>query len=161
MNESSDIIVIGGGINGVCTAFHLAKRGADVMLIEKSFIAGGPTGLSSAIVRQHYSNKVTARMALESLKVWQNFDEITGAEPVFTQEKFLIGVTPEDVEGLKANIAMQKSVGISFEAIGKTIRTTPINLDQVACELKTQRLSKLLIQSFQHAFVKFHCLATL
>ena len=107
MKTKTDIIVIGGGINGVCTAFHLAKRGVDVMLLEKSFIAGGPTGLSSAIVRQHYSNPVTARMALNSLQVWQNFSEVTGAKPVFTNEVFMIGVRPEDVEGLKTNIFMK------------------------------------------------------
>ena len=117
MKESPDVILIGGGINGVCTAFHLAQEGAKVTLLEKSFIAGGPTGLSSAIVRQHYSNEVTARMALDSVNVWQNFTEITGAKPVFTQENFIIGVRPEDVEGLKANIALQRSIGINTQFV--------------------------------------------
>jgi len=117
VKNTTEIIVIGGGINGVCTAFSLAKSGVEVTLLEKSFIAGGPTGLSSAIVRQHYSNPVTARMALNSLRVWQNFTEITGAEPVFTNEKFMIGVRPEDLEGVKANIKMQQSVGIKTQFI--------------------------------------------
>lgn len=112
MSKSSDVIVIGGGINGVSTAFQLAKRGASVTLLEKNFIGGGPSGLSSAIVRQHYSNPVTARMALESLHTWQNFPEEVWGEPVFTKTGFLLGVRPEDVPGLKANIAMQRSVGI-------------------------------------------------
>lgn len=112
MSKSSDVIVIGGGINGVSTAFQLAKRGASVTLLEKNFIGGGPSGLSSAIVRQHYSNPVTARMAFESLHTWQNFSERVGGEPVFTKTGFLLGVQPEDVSGLKANIAMQRSVGI-------------------------------------------------
>jgi glycine/D-amino acid oxidase-like deaminating enzyme len=130
LNINTDIIVIGGGINGVCTAFHLAKSGVDVMLLEKSFIAGGPTGLSSAIVRQHYSNPVTARMALNSLQVWKNFSEVTGAEPVFTNEVFMIGVRPEDVEGLKANIKMQQSTGINTQFISpKEMRDIDPNLD--------------------------------
>ncbi|MFC2054002.1 NAD(P)/FAD-dependent oxidoreductase [Chloroflexota bacterium] len=112
MNQHSDIVVIGGGINGVCTAFYLAKCGANVTLVEKDFIAGGPSGLSSAIVRQHYSNPVTARMALNSLHVWQNFSEFIDKTTVFTKTGFLIGVRPEDVAGLKANIALQQSVGI-------------------------------------------------
>jgi len=130
VNNKTDIIVIGGGINGVCTAFYLAKRGVDVMLLEKSFIAGGPTGLSSAIVRQHYSNPVTARMALNSLRVWQNFPEVTGAEQVFTNEVFMIGVRPEDIEGLKANINMQQSVGIKTRFITpEEMREMDPNLD--------------------------------
>ncbi len=112
MSQTSDIIVIGGGINGVSTTFHLVQHGAQVTLLEKSYIGGGPSGLSSAIVRQHYSNPVTAKMALESLRVWQNYTEIVGGKPVFTQTGFLVGVRPEDVSGLQANISMQQSVGI-------------------------------------------------
>ena len=80
MNQNSDIIVLGGGINGVSITFHLAKHGARVTLLEKDFIAAGPTGMSSAIIRQHYSNPVTARMALKSLQVWQNFADVVGGD---------------------------------------------------------------------------------
>lgn len=112
MNNNHDVIIVGGGINGTSIAYHLAKQGASVILVEKAFIAGGPTGLSSAIVRQHYSNPVTARMALNSIEVWQNFSELVGGDSGFTKTGFLIGVRPEDVDGLKANIAMQQSAGI-------------------------------------------------
>ncbi len=125
MKKSSDVIVIGGGINGVSIAYHLAKRGASVTLLEKNFIGGGPSGLSSAIVRQHYSNPVTVRMALESLRTWQNFSDVVGGEAVFTQTGFLIGVRPKDVTGLQANIAMQRSLGID------TIFVTPQELQDL------------------------------
>lgn len=110
--QKPDVLVIGGGINGVSAALHLARQGAKVALIEKSFIAGGPTGHSSAIIRQHYSNPVTARMALHSLQVWQNFDELVGGDCAFTQTGFLIAVGEEDVDGLRVNIAMQQKLGI-------------------------------------------------
>ena len=112
MNKNSDVIIIGGGINGVSTAFQLAKQGASVTLLEKNFIASGPTGYSCAIIRHHYSNEVTANMALKSLQVWQNFDEAVGGECGYTKTGFLIGVGLKDVDGLKANIALQQSVGI-------------------------------------------------
>jgi len=117
MKIKQDIIVIGGGINGVSIAYNLAKNGASVTLLEKSYIAGGPSGLSSAIVRQHYSNPVTARMALDSLRVWQNFVEIFNSESVFTQTGFLLGATPEELEALQANIALQQSVGINTQYV--------------------------------------------
>jgi glycine/D-amino acid oxidase-like deaminating enzyme len=113
MDQVSDVLVVGGGINGVSLAFHLAQKGASVTLLEKSFIAGGPTGYSSAIVRQHYSNPVTARMALESLRFWQNFREITGGDAGFARVGFFVGVGEADIEGLKANVALQQSVGIN------------------------------------------------
>lgn len=109
---SIDVVVVGGGINGVSIAFHLAKHGARAVLLEKGFIAGGPTGRSSAIIRQHYSNAVTAKMALKSLRIWQNFSDVVGGDAGYIQTGIMIGVRPQDVEGLKANISLQRSVGI-------------------------------------------------
>ncbi len=109
----ADVLVVGGGINGVSTAFHLAQAGLRVILLEKDDIAAGPTGHSGAIIRQHYSHEVTARMALESLRFWENFADITGGgDAGFRRTGFLLAVRPEDVEGLKANLELQKRVGI-------------------------------------------------
>ena len=75
MSQTFDVVVIGGGISGCSTAFQLARRGLKVALLEKDNIGAGPSGKSSAIIRQHYSNELTARMALYSLRVFQNFKE--------------------------------------------------------------------------------------
>jgi len=115
--KSADVVVVGGGINGTSTAFHLARYGLRVALVEKDFIAAGPTGRSSAIVRQHYSNEVTARMALNSLRFWQNFGDIVGGDCGFRQTGFLVCVRQEHLEGLKANIALQQSVGINTRLV--------------------------------------------
>jgi len=109
----SDVLVVGGGINGVCIAYNLAKMGAKVQLLEKNFIASGPTGYSSAVIRTHYSNPVTARMALRSLRVWENFAEMVGGESGFTRTGFLVLVRPQDVDGLRSNITMQQAIGIN------------------------------------------------
>lgn len=113
MPSASDVVVVGGGINGASIAFNLAKRGVKVTLVEKNFIASGPTGRSSAIIRQHYSNEVTARMALRSLRVWQNFKDVVGGEAEFRQVGFMLGAREEELDALKANIAMQQAVGIN------------------------------------------------
>jgi sarcosine oxidase subunit beta len=117
MTTAIDVIVVGGGINGASIAFNLAKEGLKVTLIEKDFIAAGPTGRSSAIIRQHYSHDVTARMALRSLRIFQNFDDVVGGDPDFHQSGFLLAARPEDVEMLKANIALQQEVGIDTRLV--------------------------------------------
>jgi sarcosine oxidase subunit beta len=130
MNKTGDVVIIGGGINGASIAYHLARRGASVTLLEKNFIAGGPTGHSSAIVRQHYSNPVTARMAYTSLQVWQNFSQVVGGEAGFVKTGFMIGVRPQDVAGLKANIQLQKSIGIDTHFVTpEEMRDLEPNLD--------------------------------
>ena len=58
MIETYDVIIVGGGIMGCSTALQLARRGVEVALLEKGVIGAGPTGKSSAIIRQHYSNAV-------------------------------------------------------------------------------------------------------
>jgi sarcosine oxidase subunit beta len=57
MNETSDIVIIDGGVIGASIAYHLAQRGgARVTLLERQALGTGTTGRSGAIVRQHYSN---------------------------------------------------------------------------------------------------------
>ena len=90
--KTYDVIVIGGGIMGCCSAYELASRGLKVALFDKIGIGEGPTAESSAIIRQHYSNELTAKMAMYSLKVFQDFDERIGGESGFTKAGFVVMV---------------------------------------------------------------------
>jgi sarcosine oxidase subunit beta len=112
-----DVIIVGGGIMGCCAAFELAQRGLNVGLFEKKTIGEGPTGRSSAIIRQHYSNELTARMALHSLRVFQSFDEQIGDECGFTQTGFVALAEDKDRVGLEANVELQRGVGIRTELL--------------------------------------------
>jgi sarcosine oxidase subunit beta len=118
MAETADVIIIGGGCNGASIAYHLTQRGVkDVVLLEKNFLASGPTGRSSAIVRQHYSNEETAKMALKSLRVFQNFSEVVGGTCDFVNTGFMVGATEQDLDALKGNVALQQSVGINTRVV--------------------------------------------
>ncbi|MBM4423900.1 MAG: FAD-binding oxidoreductase [Chloroflexi bacterium] len=119
MNQTADVVIIGGGIMGASTAFRLAERGVKVTLVEKSFLAGGSTGKSSAIVRQHYSNETTACMALYSLRIFQNFSEIVGGECGFAQTGFVALAAAKDREGLIANVQLQQGVGINTKMLSR------------------------------------------
>jgi glycine/D-amino acid oxidase-like deaminating enzyme len=110
--KTYDVIIIGGGIMGCCTAFELAQRGIRVAVLEKDSICTGSTGRSSAIIRQHYSNELTARMALYGLHVFEEFDARVGGECGFERTGFIALVPGDDLAGLEANIALQRSVGI-------------------------------------------------
>jgi glycine/D-amino acid oxidase-like deaminating enzyme len=88
-----------------------------VALLDKKTIGEGPSGRSSAIVRQHYSNELTARMARYSLGVLNDFEAQVGDECGFTQTGFVILVEEKDRAGLEANVALQQSLGIQTELL--------------------------------------------
>jgi sarcosine oxidase subunit beta len=117
MSDTFDAIIIGGGINGCSTALQLSRRGLRVALVEKDNIGDGPTGKSSAIIRQHYSNELTARMAHYSLGVFQNFAKEVGGECGFRRTGFVALVAAKDRAGLEANVALQRGVGINTELL--------------------------------------------
>ena len=68
-----DAIVIGAGISGAATAYHLKKGGASkVLLLERGEPAGGGTGKSAAIIRQSYSTSLLVRLARASITMFEN-----------------------------------------------------------------------------------------
>jgi len=119
MIDSADLVIVGGGCVGCSTAYHAAKqdRGLKIILIERQHIAWGTTGRSTAIVRQHYSNPETARMALESLKMFENFREVVGGDAGFMRIGFTLAVGRKDEEALRRNVDMQRSLGIETSVL--------------------------------------------
>jgi sarcosine oxidase subunit beta len=121
--ESFDAVVIGAGVNGAATAYHLAKKGlTNVLVIDKGTVAGGPTGASSAIVRQHYGHEETARMAMDSLHFFQNFEELTGGNAEFKTCGMVIVGSEEKLGTVREVVQMQQRVGI---------RTGMVDRDQI------------------------------
>jgi sarcosine oxidase subunit beta len=116
-SRTFDVIIIGGGIMGCCSAYEIARRGMTVAIVDKGIIGDSPSGKSSAIIRQHYSNELTARMALYSLGVFQEFDDRVGGECGFTKTGFMMLVDAKDRHGLEANIALQRKIGIETELL--------------------------------------------
>ena len=116
MPETFDAIVIGAGVVGASTAFHLAKLGGlKVCVVDRGPVGGGGTAKSCAIVRSHYSVPSNTALTLRSLEMFDSFAEWledTDAESGFVNSGYLI-VAPEGdfAEKLRGNLAMQADVG--------------------------------------------------
>jgi sarcosine oxidase, subunit beta len=119
MAETAGAVVIGGGCIGTSIALHLAREGVrDVLLVERAYLCAGTTGQSGAIVRQHYSNDFTAAMARDSLAIFRAWGERIGAgDPRFAQSGVLVTVGEADTDGLRANVAMQRGIGIDTQIV--------------------------------------------
>jgi sarcosine oxidase subunit beta len=118
MAATCDVLIVGGGVIGTSIAYTLARRHAGrVVVLEKSFLGAGSSGKSGAIIRQHYSNRLTAAMAQKSLRVFEHFDDVVGGPPVFTRTGMAVVVNERDRAGLEANVAMQRELGIDVRLI--------------------------------------------
>ena len=112
------IVVIGAGSTGSSTAYHLAKAGQRVVLLEKGQVGGGMTSLSSAIVRTQYSNEAVARMALYSLRTISNFGEV--GESGFVRTGLML-LAPSDFQGgIRENVKMLNSIGARNEILERS-----------------------------------------
>src|SRR5262245_59756807 len=118
MAVQSDILIVGGGVMGTSMAWSLARRRVGrVMLLEKTFLAAGSSGKSGAIIRQHYSNRLTASMARQSLRVFEHFEDVVGGPPVFTRTGIILVIQERDRANLEANLAMQRELGIDVRLV--------------------------------------------
>jgi len=116
--RTADVVIVGGGANGTSTAFHLAKRGVkNVVLLEQRQIAAGATGKSGSLVRMHYTNDTESRLALESLKVFQDFGNVVGSDCGWSPVGFVQLVKHEHRDALHRNIARQQKLGIDTHLI--------------------------------------------
>src|SRR5512136_1806024 len=113
MAQTADLVVIGGGINGSSIAYQLARNGVKgVALLEKGHIASGPTGRSSGIVRQHYTIETLAKMARDSVRIFENFKDAVGGDAGFVQAGVVFTCGEEDVAALKSVVEMHQRLGI-------------------------------------------------
>ncbi|MFI5255237.1 MAG: NAD(P)/FAD-dependent oxidoreductase, partial [Candidatus Limnocylindrales bacterium] len=78
MTETADVIVVGAGVHGASIAFHLARRGVSVLVLERATVAAGATGRSSGFVRMHYDLESESRLAWASFPYFRDWTERVG-----------------------------------------------------------------------------------
>src|SRR5438552_13360135 len=115
--REAEVVVVGGGCMGASIAFHLARRDVDVVLLEKGHVAGGATGHSGALVRQHYEARIGIRLARESLAFFRRFEKETGFSCDFRTTGFLSGTRERDLPAFDALLELLRSEGVRAERV--------------------------------------------
>ncbi len=111
MGTTYDVVVVGSGITGASTAWHLKALGADrVLLLDRAGPASGGTGKSAAIVRQHYSTALMVGLAAESIGVLEEMEAESPGR--FWQSGYMMLVPPELAERADGNLRMQREAGV-------------------------------------------------
>ncbi|MGH2619278.1 MAG: NAD(P)/FAD-dependent oxidoreductase [Anaerolineales bacterium] len=115
---TAQIVIIGGGVMGASTAYHLAKAGAsDVLLLERSpHLEEAATSRCAGGVRYQFATPVNIELSKISLPMLERFKDELGVDPLYRQIGYLFVLTrPQDVESFKVTVELQRRMGVNTE----------------------------------------------
>jgi glycine/D-amino acid oxidase-like deaminating enzyme len=104
---------VGGGVLGLATAAALARRGEEVVLLEKDRVGAGASGIAGGIVRGYYRSPAMAEVVRRSVEVFECTPERFG----FRQVGYFAVVPERQVSDLEAIAAQQAQVGYDSELV--------------------------------------------
>ena len=108
-------LIVGAGVHGLSTAYHLAlelraKRagsGADVLVVDKTGIAAGASGIACGVIRNNYFQPAMRALMAHSVSVWERDPEAYNYHPVGYMQ-----ISPEVMhEGVASISQQQKAIG--------------------------------------------------
>ncbi len=115
----AQVVVVGGGIAGASTAYHLTKLGCtDVVLLEQGKLTCGTTWHAAGLVGQLRATRNATRMSRYGIELYSRLEAETGLATGWKQCGSLnVAKTPERLKLLKRQMARARSFGIEFEFI--------------------------------------------
>jgi methylglutamate dehydrogenase subunit A len=108
-----DVVVVGGGVNGLSTAWHLAERGADVVVLDKGRLGGGASGIAGGIVRNYYRSGAITEIVRQSVEMFESEPEAYG----FRQVGYIAAVPERQVDDLVAIREQHERAGYESELV--------------------------------------------
>jgi sarcosine oxidase, subunit beta len=108
-------VVVGAGITGLAVARELCGRGVDVVVLDRTGIASGASGVQPGGVRRQWGTRIACRLAAESVRFWDEFGERLDARvPLVFQRCGYLFVAHSDatLDRLRANVALQNEEGV-------------------------------------------------
>jgi glycine/D-amino acid oxidase-like deaminating enzyme len=118
---SAKVVVIGAGVHGLSTSWHLAKElearglgsGEDVVVLDKTGVGAGPSGLACGVIRNNYFQPAMRELMAHSVEVWESDPEAFHYHPVG-----YLQVAPEVMREDVATIhEQQRAIGYTSDLI--------------------------------------------
>ncbi len=119
MKSTADVVIVGAGVIGCSTAFHLAARGiVDVAVVEMGQVGSGSTSKSAAMLSlQFCHDELSARLAQLSYARYMRFEEEIGVPIDFKPTGWLSVGTASDAAELIEGARMLNRLGVATEVL--------------------------------------------
>jgi len=113
------VVVVGAGVIGMYTAYHLARAGAGpILVVDRGFLSAGASGRNSGGVRQQWETRSTVRLAREAVAAYRRFPRDFGYNIWFRQGGYLfLASTPAELERLRAVDRIVREEGLASRLI--------------------------------------------
>ncbi|ACC76061.1 NAD(P)/FAD-dependent oxidoreductase [Paraburkholderia phymatum] len=116
--READVLVIGGGLHGSSSAFHLAARGASVIVLEADYVARHSSGVNAGGVRTLGRPLPEIPLALMSREIWHSLRETIGDDGGFVPSGQLkIAETKAELDECRARVALLEAHGFTHEKL--------------------------------------------
>ena len=115
MRKNYDVVIIGGGIQGLALAYYLARGSSQrVALFEKSYLGSGASGRNGEMIRSAFGSREWIGLWDKSLQLWENLAAELGFNVMFTRHGYLLlAMNNEEFESLKQNLKTQHEFGLA------------------------------------------------
>jgi sarcosine oxidase, subunit beta len=126
---SADVVVVGGGVVGLSSAYHLAQAGLDVVLVERDELGSGSTSKAAGGVRAQFSDPVNVELGLRSLRAFESFADELGQEIDLHRVGYLFLLDdPADVARFEQDVALQNGLGVPSRMVevSEAARLSPL-----------------------------------
>ena len=120
MSATADVVIIGGGIMGASTAYHLAKRGCTkVVVLEAGEMFGlGSTGLNAGGIRHQFATAVNIELSKLSIAMMERFSSEMDQELGIKRCGYLFMLdSADDLEQFRRNVALQNQLGVASRIV--------------------------------------------
>lgn len=119
--HSPDVVIVGGGIVGVSTAYFLAQKGINVAVAEANDIAAGASGsCDRAIMIQSKNPGLMLQMAMAGARIYRDLDREMGSDLEFSNSGGMILIENEgEMEVMEQIVKRQREAGVDVSLLGR------------------------------------------